>query len=472
LALFTEAANAGNTIIAIENISSVIREAEQAGVYLPELLDEFLAFPGLHIIATDTPAGYHNTLEPLGAFTRRFSEILLDTADRGATTRVLEGVALTTELQQHVIFTYEGLEAITSAADRYLVEGVMPDKAITLLIEVAAAATRREQILITSDLVYQVVSEKTNVPAGPIKDTEREQLLNLETILHQQVIGQDQAIAAIASTMRRARAGIQAEDKPIGSFLFLGPTGVGKTETAKALAKVFFGSGDKMERLDMSEFSGPDALERLIGDGQNSGELSDRLREHPYTVLLLDEFEKAATTVHDLFLQILDEGIFTDGRGSTVNARNTIIIATSNAGADLIMKTVAERRELSHLTHEIIDNIIARGIYRPELINRFDNTIIFEPLSPTQQNQVANLMLSDLYSRIKDRGYRVQIGQDLIDILVQKGYDPQFGARPMQRVIQDILEEKIASLIISGKLQKGDLVTLTAADFTAEELQK
>jgi ATP-dependent Clp protease ATP-binding subunit ClpC len=470
LRLFSEAAAAGNTIIAIENLSTVVKEAEQYGVYLPELLDEFLAFPDLHVIATDTPGAYHQILEPLGGFIRRFSEIQIESADQSATTRVLEGVALTTEVQKKVIFTYEGLEAITSAADRYIVEGVMPDKAITLLLEVANAAAAKEQILITSDLVYQVVSEKTNVPAGPIKDSERDLLMNLESVLHHQVVGQDSAINAIASTMRRARAGIQSEDKPIGSFLFLGPTGVGKTETAKALASVFFGSPDKMERIDMSEFSGPDALVRLIGDSDQSGALSDRLREHPYSVLLLDEFEKAAVAVHDLFLQILDEGVFTDGRGTTVNARNTIIIATSNAGADIIMKTVRERSELSHLTHEIIDHIIAAGIYKPELINRFDNTIIFEPLNISEQSQVASLLLKDLYTRIKAKGYQLHVGAELMEILVQKGYDPRFGARPMQRVLQDMLEEKVAERIINGTVAKGDTISLTKSDFTAEEL--
>lgn len=468
--LFVEATHAGNTIIVIENLSTVINEAEQYGVHLPELIDEFLAHPDLHVIATETPNGYHQILQPLGGFTRRFTEILIETADRSATTRILEGVALQTERQQSVIFTYEGLEAITSAADRYIVEGVMPDKAITLLLDVATAAVERQQILITSDLVYQVVSKQTNVPAGPIQSFERDQLLNLESILHQQVIGQEQAIAAIASTMRRARAGIQAEDKPIGSFLFLGPTGVGKTETAKALAKVFFGSETKMERLDMSEFSGADAVNRLIGNSEHSGELSNRLREHQYTVLLLDEFEKAAAPVHDLFLQILDEGIFTDGRGTSVNARNTIIIATSNAGANLIMKTVQERKELSHLTHEIINRIVTDGIYKPELINRFDNTIIFEPLDISEQTQVANIMLRDLYDRVREKGYQLQVDTELLAVLVQKGYDPEFGARPMQRVLQNLLEEKVAQFIISGAVQPGDTITLRKVDFSPEEL--
>jgi ATP-dependent Clp protease ATP-binding subunit ClpA len=313
-------------------------------------------------------------------------------------------------------------------------------------------------------VVYQVVSDKTGIPAGPIQDEERDLLMHLEEKLHQQVIGQEAAIKAIARTMRRARAGIQSSEKPIGSFLFLGPTGVGKTETAKALATIFFGSEAAMLRLDMSEYSGQDALIRLLGDGETSGVLPDMLREHPYAVLLLDEFEKATRSVHDLFLQVLDEGVFTDARGGKVNARNTIVIATSNAGSQLIIKTVQQRQTLAHLEQEIINSIIKDGIFRPELINRFDSTIIFEPLTQVEQGHVARLMLSGLYERIKERGFELTISDDLMNLLVEKGYSPEFGARPMQRAMQDLIEEAVARKIISGDAQKGDTIMLTKAD--------
>lgn len=225
-----------------------------------------------------------------------------------------------------------------------------------------------------------------------------------------------------------------------------------------------------MHRIDMSDFSGDDALQRLIGDGVKSGTLSDMLREHPYSVLLLDEFEKGSKAVHDIFLQILDEGIFTDARCEKVNARNTIIIATSNAGSQLILKTVSQRKALATLSQEIINHIVKEGIYRPELLNRFDSTIIFEPLSIEGQGQIAGLMLKGLYERVKEQGFELIINRDLIDMLVQKGYSPEFGARPMQRVIQNVVEEKIAQLIIGGQAVKGGTINLTKADFTAEEL--
>ncbi len=470
ISLFNEAIKAGNIIMVIENLSTFVREAEAMGVFIPELLDPYLATPALHVVATDTPGAYHTFLEPLGGFARRFAEVLIDEPDLSSTVHVLQGIALQNENRYQTLFTYVSLKTITDAADRYIVEGVMPDKAIELLIDIATRASQSGVGVITADYVHKVVSEKTGIPTGPINENERELLLNLESRLHERVIGQQKALDAIAGTMRRARAGIQATDKPIGSFLFLGPTGVGKTETAKALAYIFFGDEKKMHRIDMSEFSGADALVRLIGDGVESGALSDMLREHPYSVLLLDEFEKGARAVHDIFLQILDEGVFTDARGEKVNARNTIIIATSNAGSQLILRTIEQRRELSTLNQEIIDYIVKEGIYRPELLNRFDNTIIFEPLKLEEQGQIAGLMLKGLYERIRERGFELTITRDLMDILVEKGYDPQFGARPMQRVLQNIVEEKVAQKMISGEVQIGDTITLTKADFSPEEL--
>lgn len=468
--LFTEAANAGNVILVIENLSNFVREAEAMGLFIPELLDPFLATPALHVIATETPGAFHTHLEPLGAFTRRFSEVIIDTTDPQSTTRLLEGIALTTEQKLNILFTYEALSAITTCADRYLIEGVMPDKAIDLLVDIATKAHQEKKSVVDAPYVFSVITEKTGIPTGPINDHERDLLLNLEEKLHERVVGQEHAIAAIARTMRRARAGIQASDKPIGSFLFLGPTGVGKTETAKALAHVFFGSEGEMARLDMSEYSGDDALDRILGNANTSGVLPDKLREHPYCVLLLDEFEKGAQSIHDLFLQILDEGKFTDGRGDTVNARNTIIIATSNAGSQLILKTVTQRQALATLEGEIINHIIKEGIYRPELLNRFDSTVIFEPLTIEEQGSIAGLMLKGLYERVRTQGYELTINRDLMDVLVEKGYDPEFGVRPMQRVIQDVIEEKIAQKIISGAIEKGQPLTLTKADFTPAEL--
>lgn len=464
LTMFDEATRAGHVIVVIENISTFIKEAEAVGVYIPEILDQYLSTPDIHVIATETPSNYHGHLDNLGGFTRHFSEVLIEASDQSATVIILQKIALQEEQKHKFLITYPTLVAVAEAADRYIVEGVMPDKAISLLLGVTSAATGSGTNIITKDLVFETISARTGMPAGPVKEEERDQLLHLEDNLHHHVIGQQAALKAIAKTMRRARAGIQSSEKPIGSFLFLGPTGVGKTETAKALATVFFGGEENLRRLDMSEYNGEGAVERLIGTSGQSGVLPALLHEHPYSVVLLDEFEKAVTAVHDIFLQILDEGKFTDGRGQVVNARNCIIIATSNAGSKLILQTVQNRQELSQLNDEIVQHIIREGIYRPELINRFDSTVIFEPLTKGEQLQVANLMMKSLYERVKDRGYELQVSEDLLQLLVERGYHPEFGARPMQRVIQDVIEEAVAQKIIAGAVSKGGLIALTKED--------
>lgn len=463
--LLDEAASAGNVVLIIEGMSTFIKEAEALGVFIPELLDPYLASPAFHIIATDTPNAFHATLETRSGFIRRFTEITLEASNHESTLRVLESVAIVNESVHDVLFTYPALEAIALGADRYIVEGVMPGKAVELLVDIAGRAAQSNAPLITADFVYTTLGEKTGIPAGPVDAQERDLLLNLETILHKRVIGQDAALSAVARTMRRARAGVQSSERPIGSFLFFGPTGVGKTETAKALAHVFFGNEQSMHRFDMTEYSETGVLARLIGTSDSSGILCDALREKPYAVVLLDEFEKGHKSVHDLMLQILDEGTFTDGRGEVVNARNTIVVATSNAGSDLIMRTVAQRGELATLESEIIDHIIKSGTFRPELINRFDSTVIFEPLDKGAQTEVAQLFLYELAERMKEKGYTLAITPDLIDVVVKEGYHPQFGARPMRRAVQDIIEEAIATRIIAGTIHPGNTITLTKADF-------
>jgi len=470
--LLDEATLAGNNIIVLENISSLIKEGETNGVNITEILDQYLALPDIQIIATDTPANFHNHLERLGGFTRRFTEVLVDSPDRQATTRLLQSIALAEETRNDIFFTYGSLLSITKAADKYIVEGVMPGKAIKLLLDVATKAKATKQELINEDFVYTVISEKTGIPAGPISNEESDLLLHLEDKLKLKVIGQEEAVTAIAKTMRRSRAGLQADDKPIGSFLFLGPTGVGKTETAKALANIFFGGETKMQRLDMSEYSGEDAVLRLTGNETAQGALPNLLREHPYCVLLLDEFEKAHHSVHDIFLQVLDEGIFTDFNGDKVNARNCMIVATSNAGSRLIVKTVKQRKDLAKLSSKIIDHIVNEGIYKPELINRFDSVVIFEPLSEKEQSEVANLLLNELYARLKERGYAVKITPELLAILVKLGYSLEFGARPMRRILQNLIEEKIAQNIITGYIKKGQPILLDISDFSEEELSQ
>jgi ATP-dependent Clp protease ATP-binding subunit ClpC len=465
LTLMDQAERAGSIILVIENLPHFIRSVGELGSDAGQLLGRFLSSPYIQIVGTSDPGSYHAELEGRGDLIRNFEVVMVTVPDLTSTILVLEEAAWQYEARFGYFFTYPAIVRVATCADQYIVEGVMPDKALNLLSAIASDAAHEGLLVITDVFVDTRVSATLGIPVGPIRDGEREMLLHLEEELHKRVVGQEAALSAIAGAMRRARAGIGSTKRPIGSFLFLGSTGVGKTETAKALATLFFGGEEKMVRFDMSEFSGRDGLMRLIGDGVHAGALASALKEHPYCVLLLDELEKATTEVHDLFLQVLDEGIFTDGRGSRVNARNTIVVATSNAGSALIWELTQAGRRPQDEKDRIIDTVISERIFRPELINRFDATIIFASLEADEQRTIARFMLTDLEKRIRDRGYTLVVNDTLLDVLMKEGYNPEFGARPMRRAIQDVIEERVARKIIEGRLRPGTSIEFTSADF-------
>jgi ATP-dependent Clp protease ATP-binding subunit ClpC len=465
--LLDQASAAGNVIFVVANLASFIASAKALGSDIVSLLDPYLTSSEFQVIATSDPSAYHEVIAREPALIQRFENVQIEYADLVSTIRVLEDIAEEYESRSRLFFTYRALETIANAADRYITEGVMPDKAVDLFVEIAPHASSKGERVVTRQVVEAYVAGKTGVPTGEVGDAERERLLNLEEILHERVIGQDKAIETISNAMRRARAGIQNPNRPLGSFLFLGPTGVGKTETAKALAATFSGKEGKILRIDMSEYRGDEALAQLIGsfEGGKSGVLANMLREQPYGVLLLDEFEKTTADVQNLFLQILDEGFFSDARGKRVNARNLIIIATSNAGSDLIWQKVEEGKDIVSAEDEIVGEIIKGGEFRPELVNRFDGVVLFHPLSEDNLRKVASIMLESLKVRIRERGYTLVINDVLVDLLVKEGYDPKFGARPMQRVVQEVIEKKIANKIIEGSLREGASIEFSAPDF-------
>jgi len=469
LNLLTEAEKAGNIILVIQKLPQFLENAKTLGVDAASLMDPYLASSNFQVIATSELGSFHKKIEEKGSLARRFESILLESADLTSTIRVLEDIALVHE-GKNILFTYPSVVTIAESADRYITAGVMPDKAVELLVEISALAKQEGTRVISKEYVYAYVGKKTGIPTGPVGGEEREKLLNIESELHKYVIGQDAAIDAIAGTMRRARADVGESNRPLGSFLFLGSTGVGKTETAKALARVFFGDENRMNRLDMSEFSGIDALERLIGGENAPGILTTTLKEHPYGVLLLDEFEKAGREVHDLFLQIIEEGFFSDHAGHRVNARNSIIIATSNAGSALIFDIAKSGGNPAEQKDQIVGKIIEDGVFRPELINRFDGVIVFEILSRENIKKIATLLLNSLHERIKKKGFELLINDAIITMVADRGYSPEFGARPMRRIMQDEIEERIATKIIEGNLQKGSTIKFTETDFTAPNL--
>lgn len=475
--LMNDAVKAGNIILVIEDLPGFLQGGWALDADVFGILNPYLSGSDIQIIATADNARFHQFLEPNNAIMQRFEKIMLVEPAEEATIRILEEVAESAERKNKIFFTYPAIAEIVKSAEQYMTSGVMPDKAIDLLVELVPTMLARGEHLIEKTDVLAFVHEKTKIPVGAISEEERARLMNLETLIKQLVIGQEHAADMIASAMRRSRAGVRNPNKPNGAFLFLGPTGVGKTETAKALATVYFGAEGAMSRIDMSEYQGADGLERMIGSMDGTpGTLAVMLKEQPYGVILLDEFEKTNPKVLDLFLQILDEGIFHDAQGKKVNARNTIFIATSNAGAAEIREAMKAGVNLIDAQKDIIDKIILSGKLKPELLNRFDGVILFHPLTVDDYKKIAELMLKKLQKRLREKSINLIINDALVDALLYHGVDPDFGARPMARAIQDVVEEKVAEWIIAGKLHPGSTLEFSRDDFpelgtrSAEEL--
>jgi ATP-dependent Clp protease ATP-binding subunit ClpC len=465
ITILKEAEYAGNLIIVVDNLPSFIESVNQFGSDLSTLLEQYLNSNILKFVALSSIDLYHQTIEKNGIFVQSFESIIMQEVDDLNTVKILQNEIIKYE-KRGMLFTYLALVEIVQSSIRYFPTGVMPDKAIDLLSEIVPKLEQTGKTIVEKSDVQNLVEQKTGIPVGEVKSEERDKLLNLENILRTKIVGQEEAIEAISNSMRKARSGIENPNRPLGSFLFLGPTGVGKTETTKALAEVFFGSKDKIQRIDMSEYSGIDSLEKLIGSFESGkpGVLSSMIREHSYGVLLLDEFEKTTKEVMNLFLQILDEGFFSDGLGKKVMARNLIIIATSNAGSSIIWDTMQSGNKISDSKNKIIDSIISQKIYTPELLNRFDGVILFQPLDSSNIKKIAEISLNKLKSRLAEKGIDLKINDPLINFIAKKGADPKFGARPINRAISEEVEQVIAKKMISGEVVRGSEVVLEESD--------
>lgn len=465
--MLNEAVVAGNIILVFDHLTSFVVGAHSIGSDVIDILNPYLVSSQIHVIALAANEEYHRILAPNGEMSARFEKVQVKEPESSKTLTLLEDTALALERKYRVFFTFPAVVEVLRSAENYLTEGVLLDRASDLLLELPPYIRQQGASVIEKSTVLDFIRFKTKMPVGEIKGEEREKLENLEGELHKRIVGQEQAVVAIANAMRRSRAGVRDTKKPIGSFLFLGPTGVGKTETAKALAAVYFNDEKKMMRLDMSEYQGEDALRRLIGSFEQGkpGSLTMLLKNSPYGVLLLDEFEKTSLDVQNLFLTILDEGFFSDMGGHKVNARNIIFIATSNAGSDLMYEAIAGGDDMHALKQYIIDSIIKKGTLKPELMNRFDGVILFDPLEKKELTQIARLMSENLKKRLKEeQQIDLVINDALIEALMKEGSDPMFGGRPMARAVKDKIERVIADKIISGEVKTGATVELSAED--------
>ena len=468
ITIFNEAVHAGNIILVIDNFPSIIEAAHRIDSDIISLIGKFLQFSGLQVIAISDTEHFHATLEPNMTIMSYFEKLVLKEEGKETMLRIIQNEAERLEDRYGMFFTYPALVSIIDSSRRYFNDNNVLDKSLDILEEIIPVVRKKKRRLIIKSDILDFIKNLTGIPMGEVSENERATLLNLETLLHKRVVGQSVALKAISESIKRARAGIINSNRPMGSFLFLGPTGVGKTESAKALAEAFFGNEDSILRLDMSEFASSDALERLTGSFQTgkAGILSNLLRDKPYGVLLLDEFEKTNGDVLNLFLQILDEGFFSDMTGKKVNARNLIIIATSNAGSELIIESINKGSVVDK--QEVINSIISKNIFKAELLNRFDGVILFESLTISLLKNVVELQIGKLQKRLEAKGIRLHSSDDLVEYILSLSSQDSFGARTTNRIIQEKIESLIATEIINGTIHSGcdiSFVKNTDADY-------
>jgi ATP-dependent Clp protease ATP-binding subunit ClpC len=470
--IFNEAMRAGNVILVIREIHNYIGlhfgARDVAKVNISGILSEYVSRPGFRLIGITSPEGFNHVQHQTREMISHFAKIEVPPADPKETLSVLEETSLEIEKQTKLLVTLPALEEIIELADRYISNVPFPKKALNILDGVVVYKIRngkRGSNLILKKEVDALVSEKIEIPVGEASQREKDILLNLEEIIHQRLVGQEEAVSEIANALRRARADIKSGKRTLGNFLFLGPTGVGKTEAAKCLARAYFGSERKMIRLDMSEFQEISSIQKLIGDGENPGYFTTMVREDPFSLILLDEIEKAHPNVLNLFLQILDEGRCTDGVGRTVDFRSAIIIATSNAGADLVRDAVKNGKDLSAYKQEFIDEVLKKGLFRPEFLNRFDAVVLFRTLAENDLREIARLMLEEIKNGLSQKEIDLAITPELVEKMAWVGFNPEFGARQMRRAIQEKIENIIAKEMLSGNLKTSDRIKIDPETF-------
>ena len=544
-----EVKKAGDIILFIDEIHTIVGAgAAEGAIDAANILKPLLARGEIQLVGATTLNEYRKFIEKDAALERRFSPVTVNEPSEKDTIQILKGIRDKYEAHHNVKITDEAIEAAVKLSIRYVNDRFLPDKAIDLIDEASSKARLRSYIepeslkelqeniekiknekedavinqkfekaaelrdkekslkekfekeqkkwsnkktkdivTITEENIAEVISGWTGIPAKKITEDENERLKNLEIELHKRVIGQNEAVEAVSKAIRRGRVGLKDPKRPIGSFLFLGPTGVGKTELSKALAEVLFGDENSMIRIDMSEYMEPHSVAKLIGAPpgyvgfDDGGQLTEKIRRKPYSVILFDEIEKAHPDVMNMLLQILEDGRLTDSQGRTVNFKNTVIIMTSNLGARLITdkkhlgfssnntreqedknKEKAIQTEYEETKKEVMAEL--KKELRPEFINRVDEIIVFHKLGDEEIGQIIDIMLKEVENRLKEQKYNIEFEPEVKKLIAEKGIDKNFGARPLRRTIQSLVEDSLAEEILDGKLQKGKLAKFTVED--------
>ncbi len=462
----SEANRSGNVILFIDNIENLIgiSAGSQESLDLSEVLAEALSKNHILCIATATAENYTRYIEKksLGEV---MTTIGISEPDTNSAIQILESRVGFLESKYDTYIVYSAIEQAVKMSARYLHDKFLPLKAIDLLEKaamIAAVASKNnpEKTFCSKEDIASAISEMTGIPVNKVSADEGQKLLNLETEIHERLVGQEEAVKAVSASLRRARAAMKDSKRPIASFLFLGPTGVGKTELAKAVSAIYFGSEDYLIRLDMSEYQNQDSVRKMIGDVDGTlGYLTEAVRKKPFSLVLLDEVEKAHPDILNLFLQMLDDGRLTDGQGRTISFAESIIIATSNIGAIFIQDQIKAQTSLNIIKQELIDNQL-REHMRPELINRFDGIIVFKPLDEENIFTITTLMLKKIKKILADKGIGLKADKDGVKILAKAGYDPKFGARPLRRLLQERVEDAVANKILAGELKRRDQVVI------------
>ncbi len=448
--IFEEVGFAQNIIIAIEEIHELGMGEVGDSFNLYSLMQPYIESDSFQFIGTTEAENYSRVLEKNGSFARLFRKVELPPASEEDALQILEDRAIEAERQEKVKVTFIAIKAAVAFSQKLIHDRVLPDSAISVLKE---ALTQSVNGWVTKDVTRRVISARVKVPLMEVGNTDRTKLLNLEEEIHQRLIDQEQAVKAVADALRRSATGLREESRPIGSFLFVGPTGVGKTELAKILSDIYFKGAGAFIRFDMSEYQNSESVNRLIGGGGQEGQLTEAVRNRPYALLLLDEFEKADPKILTLFLQVLEDGRLTDSGGRTVDFTNAIIIATSNAGSLTIADGLKKGLTLPQIEKTVNEELLKQ--FKPELINRFDSVVLFKPLSTEDLQKIVTIKLSILQRQMKEKGYLVEFDPALVAEFAKKGFDPVLGARPMRRLMQDTLEAKLSRLILQNELTKG-----------------